>query len=129
MDHRTLDEQQHEAEQKGDTFLSKVNLRVAEEYIGNPKSHSNNTFIVDLKKTRERNFQCLQSYFQEDIKQTAGKEYEVREKIKQAEVAARRFPSNFTTEVGELNELKRRFTTTREILENGKSARRIPNAQ
>ena len=127
VDHRTLNAQQEEAERNGDTFLAKVKLRVAEEYIGKQKSHSHNPFIVDLKKTRARNFQCLHSYFQEDINQTAGKEYEVREKIKQAELTAHRFPSIFTSEVSKLNELKRKFTTTREILEKAQGEYLTPS--
>lgn len=127
VDHRTLDAQQEEAEQNGDNFLSKVNLRVAEEYIGIQKSHSCNPFVVDLKKTRERNFQRFQSCVHEDINQTASKEFEVKEMVKQAELAARRFPSLFTADITKLNELKRRFTTTRQNIEKAQSEYLSPN--
>lgn len=127
VDHRTLDAQQEEAEQNGDSFLSKVNLRVAEEYIGIQKSHYCNPFVVDLKKTRERNFQRFQSCVHEDINQTASKEFEVKELVKQAELSARRFPSLFTTDITKLNGLKRRFTTTRQNIEKAQSEYLSPN--
>lgn len=95
---------------------------MAEEYIGIQKSHSDSPFVVDLKKTRARNFQHLHYLFQEDINQTARKEFEVREKVKQAELAARSFPSIFTTaEVSKLNELKREFSTTRQNIEKAQA--------
>ena len=121
VDHRTLDAQQQEAEQNGDSFLSKVNLRVAEEYIGIKRAHSNSPFVADLKKTRERNFQHLHSFFHENINQTACKEFEVREKVKQAELAARNFLSIFSDEVAKLNDLKRKFTTTRQNIEKAQA--------
>ena len=127
VDHRTLEAQQEEAEQNGDSFLAKVNLRVAEEYIGIQKSHSCNPFVVNLKKTRERNFQRFQSCVHEDINQTASKEFEVKELVKQAELAARRFPSLFTTDITKLNGLKRRFTTTRQNIEKAQSEYLSPN--
>ena len=127
VDHRTLEEQQQEANQNGDSFLAKVNLRVAEKYIGIQKFHSCNPFVVDLKKTRERNFQRFQSFVYEDINQTASKEFEVKELVKQAELAARRFPSLFTNDIAKLNELKRRFTTTRENLEKAQAEYLSPN--
>ena len=127
VDHRTLDVQQEEATQNGDSFLSKVNLRVAEEYIGIQKSHSCNPFVVDLQKKRERNFQCLQSFFQEDIKQTASKEFEVMGLVKQAELADRRFPSLFTADIAKLNNLKRRFTTTRQNIEKAQAEYLAPS--
>lgn len=127
VDHRTLEAQQEEAEKNGDNFLSKVNLRMPEEYIGVQKAHSNNPFVVDLKKTREKNFQRFHSLFQEDIKQTASKESEVREMVRRAELAARKFPSNFTADIAKLRELKRRFTTTRENIERAQAEYLSPN--
>ena len=127
VDHRTLDEQQEDSEKNGDTFLSKVNLRVPEEYIGIKKTHSNNSFISVLKKTRVRNFQHLHSLFQEDINQTANKEFEVREMVRQAELAARNFPSIFTADIAKLNELKRKFITTRENLEKAQAEYLTPS--
>ena len=127
VDHRTLDAQQLEASKNSDTFLSKLNLRVAEEYIGIQKSHSESLFVVVLKKRRSRNFQHLQSCFQEDINQTASKEFEVREKVKQAELAARSFSSIFSADISKLNELKRKFTTTRENIEKAQAEYLTPS--
>ena len=121
VDHRTLAAQQEEAEKNGDTFLSKVNLRVPEGYIGVQKSHSNSPFVSDLQKTRQRKFQRFQSCFQEDINQTASKEFEVLEMVQQAELATRRFPSIFKTDVAKLNDLKRKFITTRQNIEKAQA--------
>ena len=127
VDHRTLDAQQQEAEKNDDSFLSKVNLRVAEEYIGIQKSHSDSPFVSDLQKTRQRKFQRLQSYFQDDINQTVRKEFEVKEMVAQAELAARRSSSIFTAEVSKLNDLKRKFTTTRENIEKAQAEYLTPS--
>ena len=121
VDHRTLDAQQQEAERNGDTFLSKVNLIVPEGYIGVQKSHSNSPLVSDLQKTRQRNFQRLQTFFQDDIDQTSRKEFEVKEKVKQAELAARVFSSIFTSDVAKLNDLKRKFITTRQNIEKAQA--------
>ena len=121
VDHRSLDAQQAEAEQNGDSFLAKVNLRVPEEYIGIQKVHSHSPFVTDLQKTRARNFQHLQYFFQKDVNQAASKEFEVLELIKQAELTARRFPSLFTAEIAKLNNLKRKFSTTRQNIEKAQA--------
>ena len=121
VDHRTLEAQQEKAEQNGDSFLAKVNLRVAEEYIGVEKAHSKNPFVEVVKKSREIDFQQFRYFFQEDINQTADKESKVMAKVKQAEVTARNFPSMFSDEIAKLNVLKRKFETTREILEKAQA--------
>ena len=127
VDQRTLDAQQEEAESSGDSFLSKLNLRVPEEYIGVQKSHSVSPFVSDLKKSRERKIQRLYSLFQEDINQTASKEFEVLEKVKQAELVARSFSSIFSADIAELNDLKRKFTTTRQNIEKAQSEYLTPS--
>ena len=126
VDHRTLDAQQAEAEKKGDSFLSNLNLRVPEEYIGIKKSHSQNPFVTDLQKTRVRNFQRFQSFFQDDINQNICKVFEVRELVKQAELSARLFPSLFTANIAKLNNLKRKFSTTRQNIEKAQAEYLLP---
>ena len=54
VDHRTLEAQQEETEQNGDSFLAKLNLRVPEEYIGMQRAHSNSPFVEVLKKKRAK---------------------------------------------------------------------------
>lgn len=120
VDHRTLDAQQEEAERNGDNFLSKVKLRVAEEYIGIKRAHSNSPFVAVLKKTRAKNFKQFQSLFQEDIEQVANKEFEVSKLVKQAEVIARNC-QYFAVEIAKLNELKCKFITTRQNLEKAQA--------
>ena len=111
VDHRTLDEQQEEAEAKGDTFLSKVNLRVAEEYVGLKRAHTASPFVECVKKTRERNFKNFIAFFREEVARVAMKENEVKSEVKQAEMTARKYPE-FSKDIVKLNELKRKIKTT-----------------
>ena len=104
VDHRTLDEQQEEAEAKGDTFLSKVNLRVAEEYVGIKRAHTASPFVEVVKKTRERNFKKFIAFFREDVGRVASKENEVKRKVKQAEITAREYPE-FSKDIAKDEEL------------------------
>lgn len=45
----------------------------------------------------------------------------MKEKVKQAELAARHFPSIFTSELSKLNDLKRKFITTWQNIEKAKA--------
>lgn len=104
VDSRSLEAQQQEAEEKGDTFLAKLNLRVPEAYIG-------------VKKARQRKIQRLESLFQIDIDKTTTTEFEVKEKVRRAEVAAQNFSSTFAADIAKLNSLKRKLTTTKQAIE------------
>ena len=117
VDSRSLEAQQQEAEEKGDTFLAKLNLRVPESYTGIKKAHSDSPFVEELKKTRQRKFQRLESLFQIDINQTVTEEFEVKEKVRRAEVAAKNFSSIFAADIAKLNSLKRKLTTTKQAIE------------
>jgi hypothetical protein len=117
VDSRSLDAQQQVAEQNGDSFLANFNLRVPETYIGIKRVHSNSSFVTDLKKTRQRNFQRLVSLLQLDINQSANTEFEVKAQVRRAELDAKNFSSTFADDIAKLNALKRKFTTTQQSIE------------
>ena len=117
VDSRSLEAQQQEAEEKGDTFLAKLNLRVPESYIGIKKAHSDSPFVEEIKKMRQRKLKRLESLFQIDIDKTAITENEVKEKVRRAEVAAKKFSSTFAADIAKLNSLKRKLTTTKQAIE------------
>ena len=88
VDHRSLETQQREAENHGDSFLAKVYKRAPESYIGIVPAHAEAGRATDLKRYRKIIQDKQSSLFHEDLKQKSTVEAETKFLVRCAEHAS-----------------------------------------
>ena len=85
VDHRSLETQQREAENHGDSFLAKVYKRAPESYIGIVPAHAEDRQIADVKRYRKIIQDKQSELFQTDLKQKSTEESETKFLVRCAE--------------------------------------------
>ena len=85
VDHRTLKNQQAEAEKHSDEFLAQVYKRMPESYIGIVSAHEGDKLAADVKRFRENVQNRQHSLFLDDLKRKSVEEGEAKLLVKQAE--------------------------------------------
>ena len=87
VDHRSLQAQKEEAENKGDEILAKVYDRKPEKYIGIMSAHLDNESVKNLLSERMQRQEKEDALFRLDFQKKMELEIEVQELVTQAEIA------------------------------------------
>ena len=88
VDHRSLKNQQLEAEKRGDHFLAQVLDRVPEKYIGITAAHDFDGLSEELKRNRKVQLQKFDTSFKIDLREKILAETQAKEMVRRAEVSA-----------------------------------------